>query len=106
MVCRIFEKSGSGPRKPRALYRAPFVEELDEASRDSGSAIKAIPAPDVIADDGPDVVDAVPNVSLDAAQEHDHVGTSDNFEQVLIHFPCSMKHCFLVSANFDYCFLP
>ena len=77
VLCRIHQKTGAGPRKPRALYGAPFTEEeREEASQDLVLGRNALAVLDVTAD-------AALNVSIDAAQEQNHIYISDDSEQVL-----------------------
>lgn len=80
VVCRIFHKSGAGPRKPLALYGTePFVEEeLEEIAQDLGPARKYLQVPDVNVDTDPTVV--IGDV-VDKKCEH----TLKNAEQVSIY---------------------
>lgn len=74
VLCRIYQKSGVGPRKPRALFGAPFTEEMVEATQALVPDRKALQTPDV-------VVDTSTIVAIDDAQEQDCVYISDDSEQ-------------------------
>ncbi|XP_020254350.1 uncharacterized protein LOC109831439, partial [Asparagus officinalis] len=82
VVCRIFHKSGAGPRKPLALYGTePFVE-LEETAQDLGPARKYLQVPDVNVDTVPSVVvaDVVDKNCEHALKNSEQVTTARTYD--------------------------
>jgi len=95
VLCRIYQKTGAGPRKPRALYGAPFIEEEQEdAPQDLVQGRNALAVPDV-------TVDAALDVGVDAAQEQNHICFSEDSEQVLYIHSVLYK---IPLSSYSYCF--
>lgn len=97
VLCRIYQKSGVGPRKPRAFFGVPFTEEMVEATQALLPDRKALQMPDV-------VVDTTPIVIEDDAPEQNCVYISDDSEQVSTYNLPWQVYQFLVSAFFSFPF--